>query len=437
MRRWSTWASFVLLAACKFPELPPIDEDSGTRVDAAPECEPDQAQCSGEALTVCGPDGRFVRYDVPNGGPLGEPVSITLDGYPCPLGCHATEARCNDVAPSNGLTRALDTADVGLSGVDVLLDDTSGDIIVSTNAGAPNGEIVIVEPGGDEIAVPAEVITQVDGPDIVVLKVRTFTVREGVHLKLAGTKAIAIVSHLDVYIAGHVNLSGTNVGAGASQNSTCNVALAPGPGGGGGNYGRGGDASNGSAGGANLEVLQPGLIPLQGGCSNYLGVGGGAIQIVSRTKIALSPNGLINVSGRQGSGLVSGGTLYAFGGGSGGGVVLEAPSIVFALGSRVAGRGGGGAAANATNNTHAAGTAGDADLSATSIPGGMCTGCGTGGSGGTESTPPGSGSGISGTTLAGGGGAVGRCVAANRSGVLLPPSGTMKIRFTSRAIAAR
>ncbi len=432
----------LVFASCKFPELPPLetDADVGTDADAAidagpPECSAGLQSCIAGALTQCGADSRYMRYGVPNGGPAGEAITVTMHDYPCPLGCHASEPRCADVAPSNGLIGAMDSVNVSLTGLDVVLDDASGDILVSTNNGAPNGELVFVESGGTQIPVPADVVTQSNGVDIVVLKVRSFTLGLGVHLKLAGTKAVAIASHLDVYIDGHLDLSGTTIGAGPSTNTACNVAFAPGAGGGGGNYENGGNASSGAAGGSHMQSAS--LVPLEGGCSNYLGVGGRAIQIVSRTRVALSPTGIINVSGRQGNGLFGSGVLYAFGGGSGGAGLVESPSIVLALGSRIAGRGGSGAAANGANNTFASGTAGDADLASTSVPGATCSGCGTGGNGGTESTPPTAGTGISGSTLGGGGGSVGRCVVTNRSGILLPPSGTMKVRYTPRVLATR
>lgn len=429
--------ALVGTVSCSFPAPPDVEGDADAAVDGeVVECEASSRTCEAGALSACGQDGRWIRYEVPNGGPGGEPTEVVLDEYPCPMGCDATEPRCADVLPSNGLAGAMDKLATSLEGLDVVIDDATGDALLSTQMGAPNGEVTILEAGGEEIVVPADVVTQPDGPDIVVLKVRSFTLAEGVRLKSLGVGALAITSHLDVRISGHLDLSGTTRGSGPSTNAACNVEVAPGPRGGAGNYGVGGAASDGSAGGSSLATVSPGLVPLEGGCTSFLGIGGGAVQIVSRTRIVIASTGVINVSGRGGQGIVNGGTLYVPGGGSGGGVLLEAPSVVFELGARIAGRGGAGAAGNTTNNVFASGTSGDADLTATSVPGGTCTGCGTGGSGGTESTSAGAGVGA-GTAVAGGGGAIGRCVAATRSGILQPPAGVMKIRFEPKPLLTR
>lgn len=60
------------------------------------------------------------------------------------------------------------------------------------------------------------------------------------------------------------------------------------------------------------------------------------------------------------------------------------------------------------------------------MPGATCSGCGIGGNGGTSTARPGSGQG-SGTMLAGGGGAVGRCVLATRGGLATIAPGSLLI----------
>lgn len=435
------WACSLLLFAggCLFSRPQDVpDPDAGVMgADARPiECQPGPAVCAAGMLTACDDQGHFIRYQVPNGGASGEAVTVTLDEYPCPLGCAASADACAEPAPSNGLSAAMDDPDTSLDGTDVVIDDISGDTLLVVSNGAPGGQVVLAEADGGEIAVPAVVVPQANGLDIVALKVRSLTVAEGARLKVIGTKAFAIASDLDVYVAGQIDLSGATSGGGMSPTASCSVPMAPGAGGGAGNYQAGGASSTGVAGGTSLAASSPDLSPLEGGCSNFLGIGGGAIQIVSRTRIALATTGVVNVSGRGGQGIDNGGTLYVFGGGSGGGVLLEAPAVVFAQGSRVAGRGGAGAAGNTTNNTFASGTSGDADPAATSVPGGSCTGCGGGGNGGTESSAPGTGTGT-GSALGAGGGSVGRCIAATRSGVVLPPSGVMKIHFQSRQLTTR
>jgi len=276
------------LVACQFPLPPDVEapiDAAPLAPDATPGCEPNTQVCVAGRFTQCGPDGRYASFVIPNGAPGGTPREVVLSEYECPMGCHPTEARCADVVPSNGLMAVLDSQSTSLDGLDVILDDTSGDNLIRVTDGAPNGQVAVVKTaGGEALFIPAEVVTQPNGPDIVVLKTRSFTIKQGVTLKLTGTKAVAIVAHLDILIAGNLDLSGTVLGAGASHNETCNVGFAAGPRGGGGNYYAGGAASDGSPGGTSLSTSGPGLIPLEGGCSSYLGVGGGAIQLVSRTR---------------------------------------------------------------------------------------------------------------------------------------------------------
>ncbi|QQR91026.1 MAG: hypothetical protein IPJ88_04650 [Myxococcales bacterium] len=96
------------------------------------------------------------------------------------------------------------------------------------------------------------------------------------------------------------------------------------------------DALNGG-----LPYGNPSISPLLAGSTggngqyDYAGAGGGAIQIVSGTRIDVLRQGVINVSG-------AGGQWGASGGGSGGALLLEAPHI--SMQGTLAANGGGGAA---------------------------------------------------------------------------------------------
>lgn len=257
----------------------------------------------------------------------------------CPLGCLADSLRCAQVAPSNGLTRFLDVAsgqpDLNLSGSATIDTDT--------------GEVSV---GGAKVAAYSEVVTQTGGPAIRVFAVRSCTTND---VKVTGMNAVAVVSSGDVNIGGVFAASAAVAAgaAGAFNEERCmgrrpnlggSIGVSGGSGGGGFGLpgGEGGAArnSNGFQGGASggATTGDASLVPLRGGCdggaapfatANFPGRGGGAIQIVSQTQIAVSGRVSANGTGAKG------------GGGSGGGILLEAP-IVEVSGGVVANGGGGG-----------------------------------------------------------------------------------------------
>lgn len=160
--------------------------------------------------------------------------------------------------------------------------------------------------------------------------------------------------------------------------------------------------NNSTGGGGGRSSGNPTLTPLRGGCDSgtYAGVtiagtGGGAIQLVSRTKIIIS--GVVATNGSS----------YT-GGGSGGGILVEAP-LVDVTGSVVA-NGGAGAGGCFIPEV---GENGHLDA-APAIGGGTgCSGVGAnGGNGGAGTVPPGKGMDVilsdSSSTVYGGGGGVGR-----------------------------
>ncbi len=164
------------------------------------------------------------------------------------------------------------------------------------------------------------------------------------------------------------------------------------------------------------------LQPLIAGCGSRAPVddaaGGGAIQLVSRTKIQLGSEGILGAVGDGGSGhSIDEFGNVASGGGSGGGVLLEAPEIVIDDGSFISANGGGGGGGCA-NDLGQSGR-----LSSVAALGANCVtdpDSGTGGTGGTRLIPT-QGQTIAGGTNSsggGGGGGAGRIRINNATGEL-------------------
>lgn len=432
--RWSRWASILFAAACQFDRPADVGPPADAPPPDAPQvCTPNTTTCAGGFFTACDADGQFVAHVVPNGGIDGSPITITMDDYACPLGCHATQPRCADVDALNGFNAALDTADVSPEGLDVVLPRMAGlpagSIVIDTSS-IDAGFTTITDVDGAPVRVPARVVTQVGAPEILVLMTRTFTVSPGATISVRGSRALGIAAHFDVYLAGALDLSAGRSGTiGSVSDGACTGQFSPdgGGGGGGGNAGVGGLGTDVGTSGKPTVTDEPVI----GGCGGGLGfsIGGGAVQMVSRTRIVLAPTSFIDLTAMGGF------TTFgrSEGGGSGGTAVLMAPTIALEPGSVIAGRGGSGAAHGPSESRQGAPGARTGTDPAPSV---TCTGCGTSGAGGTEVTPAGHASG-SGTADAGGGGSVGMCRAYNATGVLILPPGTMKVGITRSALRTR
>jgi len=373
------------LGACDFPRPADVGDDAGGKRDAGGqadggsltdsmsghECAPSQAlRCDDNSLVRCNADG------------TGEASER------CALGCNATEVRCSDLAPSNGLAASLDMT---VAEVDFDLGTTA---VINTDDGT-------VQVAGNPIAIRTTTITQISAPTIRVFIVHSLTTSD---VTVVGSNALAIVSNGDIKINGtfaasaHADVAGAGrFNDGVCQGKGGNLGPNGGAfaGGGGGGFG-----SNGGNGGTSTDRkgnVVPGgarglatgnaeLTPLRGGCDAgvfllpRLGAGGGAIQLVSRTKISIS--GVVAANGAS----------YA-GGGSGGGILLEAPAIQ-STGNVVA-TGGGAAGANDQDGCFHVGEDGRLD----SMPAIGGLGCGAfasnGGNGAARNTSASNGSDIS------------------------------------------
>ncbi len=419
----------LLLAACQFERPANIDPPPDAAIDAPPpECAASSSSCTSDQFTACDADGHYVRYQVPNGAPDGSPTTLVMDRYPCPLGCAADGLRCADVDASNGLNAALDMTATSPAGLDVVVDDPTGIATLVDQHEAGQSAVTIALANGGMIEVPAMLVAQPGGPDISVLMVRSFSIRAGSTLKVRAVKPIAIVSHFDIYLAGRLDFGGEGNGA-TPLYPGCDVidnALVNTAGGGAGGTAAGGASSSGAAGGA-ARSGESGISPLAGGCIAMLGIGGGGLQLVSRTRVALAATAVVDISGRHGQVVTSGGAFYASGGGAGGNLVVEAPGIGMATGLLIVGRGGSGAAGNGATRMAANGVSGSADPTSATVPGAVCPDCSAiGGAGGTESHPSGGAGSGAGLALAGGGGSVGRAMFRGRTSVV-PPPGAAKL----------
>lgn len=371
---WLTWAT-----GCGFPRPADVADDT-----PSPSCVANRPQrCNGSGLVRCNSDGT---------------AEVTET---CALGCSTGELRCKDVDPSNGLA--------------ALLDMTAGephlDLGMTATINTDDGSVVA---DGRPVAVRSATMAQASAPTIRVLIVQSLT---AVDVTVTGRNALAVICNGDLEIGGVFAASASrNIpGPGAFNDGACkggDAIIQEGGGGfsgcGGGGFGLSGahggllttdiGTTDGGAGGT--ATGNASLVPLHGGCDsgNYgnatsFGAGGGALQLVSRTRIAI------------GGVLAANGAAF-IGGGSGGGILLEAP-IVEVSGGVVAngGAGAGGCLfptpgeSGRLDSRPAVGTAG-------------CSNGGKGGNGGagTISAEIGSGITLSGNVGYGGhgGGSVGR-----------------------------
>lgn len=332
------------------------------------------------------------------------------------LGCSASANRCNKLDPSNGFANSVDEA---AAAADLTL---SGAATIDTDAGT------VTDSSGARTVLSSTITTGVP-IGLFVMKVKSFTT--GGNVTVVGSRALVVISAGAVTINHVLSLSARKQinGPGAILNdSACRGGdglgtTKGGSGGAGGGFGsaggRGGNggiptAQGGSAGGVSGTTE---LIPLRGGCpggrdytndtSFTAGRAGGAIQIVSSSKISLGDGGFVAANGSGGNYVAIGASVcsagtpcdHGNGAGSGGAILLEAPTVtVSALAGLVANGGGGGCdpdgygAPGASSAVPAAGAACRQD-SSKGGDGAAGTIAAQSGGAGTGTTPVGSGGG--------------------------------------------
>jgi hypothetical protein len=345
-------------------------------------CDSKITTCEAGQLRQCSPDGM---------------LSIST----CALGCAAEGERCLEVNPSNDLASFLDMA---VEGPDLVIPDSA---TINANTGVIEVDDTVIEAPSAVVEGPSA------GVDIRVFWVRSLRIGT---VSTLGVPAVAFVASGDVVIEGQLSVgSGAGHPAGSGDRGQCegdDDCAGSGGGGFGSVGGRGGSsASNTGAeggaisGNAELEPLRGGSHGGSGGdvcsplrCDPCLGRAGGAIQIVSRTKISVV-EGAIDAGGHgSGPDLPLDGNDLACGGGSGGGVLLEAPAIDVGFGSAIAANGGGGAGGCTAQGE-------DSRISDDRAPGGTCAEFGDGGAGAAASLAALNGANNSVAAGAGGGGA--------------------------------
>jgi hypothetical protein len=375
------------------------DDLAGTCVPVAIACEPDQFQaCDGDRAIRCNDAGTSTESvvcalgcsDALGGCRLCEPsatactdgtvATCDADGRPssareCPLGCATDEPRCREIVPSNGLGQFLAEA------------ETAPDLVLSDRDMFDSTGHVWRDGVRTSIAVPTHLLpAPVNGVQIRVYLVGSISIGT-TDLALWTTDrdqdnpAIAIVSARDIVVRGTINMTGVSLPDPGAKLGT--PYLAPGsvargqscvggdpvvtpiaePGaGGGGNASSGGDGGSADTGQGqragsrgSVSPAESTLEPLRGGCAGgYLaetgGSGGGALQLVSGTRISFRARGAVNAGGAGGST-----PLSSFGagggGGAGGGILLEAPAVELGGGAGLAANGGGGGGAGGNPGT--------------------------------------------------------------------------------------
>jgi hypothetical protein len=301
------------------------DPVAGCRV-----CQPNQTVCANGRVQTCDATGAITSSET------------------CPLGCFEDQPRCRNIDASNDLSRYLgmvtDPPDIDLT-----------DVIFDTGTGT-------VQQGSTRLVFPSFLISSAtDG----IPPIRVF-VANHVHLKDVTSHsttlnaALAIIAHHDIMIEGRARIDST---AGSvvlascapeagqyfdDQNTIHGVRQVSIAGDGGGSH-----ATDGSSGGdvdAQGQPLGAGgglggrasgtdsLVPLRGGC-----IGAGALQISSNTSVTI--NGVIDARGADGlPARARGSKSPNGGGGAGGGILIEAPSVTLGPAARLIAKGGAGAA---------------------------------------------------------------------------------------------
>jgi hypothetical protein len=321
------------------------DSDSDGFANCSETCDNDPAKI---APGTCG-------CGVPDLDDDGDGVANCMDGCPAdPL----QAGNCLAFAPTN-----FDPKPINWSAQPTSVLDCTGVTTVDTTDPDGSGPLVATLTNWCGTAPVPSLQQQSNGPDVVVIALRSLTVASAKTVRLIGTRPVIIAVDGDATISGTIdaNASGTTPGAGGNWSCGASVGGAgtgsnsSGAGGGGGGGfgragGRGGSGGNGSPGIAGLARADFDLTPLLGGCNGGSGggcsatggAGGGALQITASGTLTVSATVRANGGvGSGGCGSEGGGN----GGGSGGGIVLEATTLATSGATIQANGGNGGSGA--------------------------------------------------------------------------------------------
>jgi hypothetical protein len=301
----------------------------------------------------------FVDGGAPDGG--GDAAVSMLDsGSTQSPKDAATGGQDGDTMPTDGSTPGMFApANVDLATLDFALAPATvlgcGDAVVDT------GDPITITGWCGDLPV-TKLRSQIGGPELVILPLRSLAVPDGTTLTLTGPRPVAIVVDGDVTISGVVDAStdGSTAGPGGGLMEFCTGGAGGRPsvvtgtsafgGAGGGGFG-----SIGGAGGATIISGMQGagglagaidgtdsLVPLRGGCSSVLDQpAGGALQISASGTITITSGGVVVASGAGGGTFGLPTSPSGAGGSSGGAILLEGGSVATEGAVRAHGGGGG------------------------------------------------------------------------------------------------
>ncbi|HEX2690017.1 MAG TPA: hypothetical protein VHN14_25550 [Kofleriaceae bacterium] len=365
----------------------------------------------------------------------------------CPLGCSEDgDAHCIAPRPSNGVDPTMADPLHGTTTIsaDTTFDGDTGAISGGLRRDAGTG----VARGIGYVQAPA---FGTGGSPLAIFAFHDLTIEAAATVRFTGTRAIVLLVGGVARIAGAIDVAaghdarsapGPGGGAGGTAGAAaqgCGAGGAGtrdsilgedsgGAGGGAGTAGGAGGEGGATPGGAAGRMCLPArLEPLQGGSGGGAGSpglaaitasgggGGGALQITALGSLEVS--GTINAGGAGGDGgpLVSSDAGAGGGGGSGGAILLEAPTVTVGSKAILAANGGGGGGGG--TNTVASNPGASASASLSPAPGGSATTLSSadGGDGGAEGVLPAPGGiGANSSNGGGGGGAVGAIVIRGR-----------------------
>jgi hypothetical protein len=318
--------------------------------------------------------------------PTGAPCA---DNNACPAGQACVEGFCGGSASSDDAATDAVEADAVTIDAPALCTTWTAEHMAPCALPAPTGDLTLTQAGstydwdtdtgvlkmkaGVTVAVPTMVLTQANGPEILVASVSNLTVEDNARLRASGSRALLIAVWDVATIHGEIDVSAsftaegpggagsTTVFCGSAPTGNGGVAGTPATGGGGGAFGGDGGRGGNAASGEGLKIPIPTII--RGGCAGGVGGGstaatnatrgggGGAVEIAARTSITVSATGNIEASGGAGRAGTAG-----FGGGGGGGaggyVGLDSPSVTIAGVVAANGGSGGGGASDVANGTN-------------------------------------------------------------------------------------
>ncbi len=324
------------------------DRGCDAAADGCRLCDPGETACTNGKVATCDASG------------------AVMSSQSCPLGCFESEPRCREIDPSNNLAMYLDMVanppDLDLENAAIYATADEGRIHDIANAAfIDDVPSFVVEAPPNGVRVRVFVVNSFKATQVVVY----------------ASTAFALVARSDIEIRGALTMPGSRFSLSTCQAgngvifSTCEYSSTGG--------GGGGFATNGAKGGDIVSISHAGgaggiangnerLIPLRGGCPGgmvayagtlqdyvYGGAGGGAMQLVSRTRVLI--DGLVSVAGDPGQATeyeINQG-VYSYmttGGGAGGGLLIEAPRVLLDVNARLNAIGGDGGYGCATIDPH-------------------------------------------------------------------------------------